>query len=154
MAGVSIDLKVEGLEQALKDFNEMQMRAENKSICMQAIAAMMHKDIIGHFMNTQGARDDGSVYSWLPPKERNGQALQDTGLLRNSIHYRYDGSKAIVYTNVKYAAIHNYGGPAGSKKGRFYMPRRRFMWMSTKALELSKLMLLRFVKLGKAGHGV
>ena len=48
--------------------------------------------------------------SWAPLKYRVGKPLIDTSLLRNSIHYRVNRSGFVVFTNVKYAAFHQFGG--------------------------------------------
>lgn len=41
---------------------------------------------------------------------RGGKILQDTGRLKNSIQAYFDTKKAVVGTNIVYAAIHNFGG--------------------------------------------
>lgn len=43
-------------------------------------------------------------------EKKTGKTLQDTGRLRKSITFRVKGKRVIVGTNVKYAAIHNFGG--------------------------------------------
>lgn len=43
-------------------------------------------------------------------KKQGGQTLQDTNRLYRSIMPRYDATSAMVGTNVRYAAIHHFGG--------------------------------------------
>ena len=65
---------------------------------------------------------DGSA--WAPLRVRNGQPLLDTGRLRNSINGRGQGADSfIVGTNVKYAALQNFGGTIVPKTAKrlFFM---------------------------------
>lgn len=41
--------------------------------------------------------------------------LNDTGILKNSINYRFGSKFAVVGTNLKYAAVHQFG----ARKGQF-----------------------------------
>lgn len=47
--------------------------------------------------------------SWRPLQSRKGRALRDSGRLFNSITRTASGRGFRVFTNVKYAATHNYG---------------------------------------------
>ena len=47
--------------------------------------------------------------AWKPLKFRSGQPLRDTGRLRNSISYQATADEVTVGTNVKYAAVHQFG---------------------------------------------
>lgn len=58
------------------------------------------------------------------------KALLDTGALRNSIKVLHASSaEALVGTNLRYAAIHNFGGKAGRGR-KVTIPARPFMGLS------------------------
>ena len=62
-------------------------------------------------------------------KEQGGQTLVDTRRLANSISYKISGDRIQFGTNVKYAAIHQYGGTIKAKqaKGLFFkIGKKRF----------------------------
>lgn len=48
--------------------------------------------------------------AWAPLTARKGEPLRDTGRLMNSITHRTSANDVVVGTNVKYAAIHQFGG--------------------------------------------
>lgn len=63
---------------------------------------------------------------WDKPWERSlraslegGQTLSDTGRLRRSFTYRSNADGFIVGTNVRYAAIHQYGGIIRPKRAKY-----------------------------------
>lgn len=71
---------------------------------MRTIAGTMQSAVDQNF--AAGGRP-----KWLGVKSRPGGApLIDSGILRNSIHSAWDNNEAQVGTNVKYAAIHQFGG--------------------------------------------
>ena len=75
---------------------------------------------------------------WLKPKHRAGKPLEDTGRLKGSIHYDSSGNRVLAFSNVAYAAIHNYGGPI-KKKASFRYAHESGRFMSTRdAMRLSK----------------
>ncbi|MFA5161166.1 MAG: phage virion morphogenesis protein [Elusimicrobiales bacterium] len=59
-----------------------------------------------------------------------GKILQrhsgNAGLL-GSIHGAYTDKSALVGTNIRYAAIHQFGGAAGRKSARVHIPARPFL---------------------------
>ncbi|WP_419832134.1 phage virion morphogenesis protein [Endozoicomonas atrinae] len=55
---------------------------------------------------------------WAPLKIRTGQILSDTGRLRNSLSYKTGNDEVEVGTNVKYAAVHNFGATIRPKKAK------------------------------------
>ena len=58
---------------------------------------------------------------------KRGKTLIETGRLRASIHWQADPSGVAVGTDVKYAAIHQFGGETGSRRGRFDMIARPYL---------------------------
>jgi len=84
----------------------------------------------------QGWQDSG-FKKWKPRKNNKdkGRAiLVKSGDLRRSIKKQVSSKKVVIYSNLPYAAIHNYGQRAGRGKG-FKMPKRQFLGKS-KALDL------------------
>lgn len=66
--------------------------------------------------------------SWPALKSRSGRALRDTGRLFNSISRSATASGFRVFTNVRYAATHNYGAtivPVRAKMLTWKMGRQR-----------------------------
>lgn len=61
--------------------------------------------------------DSKSPYGapWAALKMRVGQPLLDTGRLRNSLTYAVQGDTVEVGTNVKYAAVHQFGAVIRAK---------------------------------------
>ncbi len=76
---------------------------------------------------------DVNGYRWAPLRHRIGQPLQDTRRLYSSIAIRTLGpTRFNIWSNVKYAARHNFGGTFRQRgwRGRFYTvttPRRQFI---------------------------
>ena len=89
---------------------------------MKKIAGIAYQDVMLHFREERGPRG-----RWKRIK-RPGMILQDKGTLRSSIQFKAEDNEAIVYTNLVYAAVHNFG----------YKPRniaqRKFMYLSKEAI--------------------
>jgi phage gpG-like protein len=50
-------------------------------------------------------------------RDQGGQTLRDNGVLRNSFTWELNGTDSLIYgTNIKYAAIHQFGGEITPKK--------------------------------------
>lgn len=122
---MEVSTKLEGLEELQ---NKIQ-RMLSVELEMKRVSEMMRSDIDQHFLNTSSPNG-----RWAKPKYRVGLPLQDTGRLKSSIKKRNKSKEAEVYTNLEYAAIHNYGGNFKAW-GKFdaTMPKREFMWISQKA---------------------
>lgn len=58
---------------------------------------------------------------WKPlnPRYRTGQPLRDTGRLQRSITSQVQGDAAVVGTNVRYAAVHQFGATILPKNAKF-----------------------------------
>ena len=105
---------------------------------------VMLQSVKRNFLNKKNS--DGS--GWKALKFRKGQALRDTGRLFGSITNAYDKKNAVVGTNVKYAAVHQYGynfKPTKKQRGFFLsqsilkniafasvvkIPKREYMFLS------------------------
>ena len=98
-------------------------RVRNPQQLMARIGGFVREKMVLCFRDSQ----DPYGNMWLPLKYRRGKPLLDTGRLRNSISYRADANSVEIGTNVKYAAIQNFGGHTGArsqihafdKSGRF-----------------------------------
>jgi phage virion morphogenesis protein len=76
---------------------------------MQAIAGIMHDAVEENF--AQGGRPAwAGLKQPVNEKREGGNILIASGHLKNSILPRFDATSAVVGTNVKYAAIHQFGG--------------------------------------------
>lgn len=58
---------------------------------------------------------------WPPPKYRSGQALMDTGKLRDSISFRTTDRTLIVGTHTVYGGIHQRGGTITPGPGKKFL---------------------------------
>ena len=63
-------------------------------------------------------------------RKGSSQPLLDTGRLRNSISFRLIGNGVEVGTNVRYAAIHQFGGEAGRGR-KVEIPARPYLPLTT-----------------------
>lgn len=79
--------------------------AKNPAPLMRGIAAVLMDAVEENF-----AQQGRPKWQGLKPGDRQGQILQDTGRLASSISPSSDATSAMVGTNVKYAAIHQFGG--------------------------------------------
>lgn len=79
--------------------------AKNPAPLMRGIAAVLMDAVEENF-----AQQGRPKWQGLKPGGRQGQILQDTGRLASSISPSSDATSAMVGTNVKYAAIHQFGG--------------------------------------------
>lgn len=79
--------------------------AKNSAPLMRAVAGIMADAVEENF-----AQQGRPKWQGLKPDGRQGQILQDTGRLASSISPSSDATSAVVGTNVKYAAIHQFGG--------------------------------------------
>jgi len=84
----------------------------NLSPLMSVIAARLHQDTLRNF-RTGGDFWPGPAWKKSKRVEKHGgmTLIGKTGILRNSIHAESGADYAKVGTDVKYAAIHQFGGP-------------------------------------------
>lgn len=84
----------------------LQSKLKDLSPVMRQIAGIMHGAVEDNFA-AQGRP------AWKPSAralKQGGKTLQDTGRLAKSITRSHDKTRAMVGTNVIYAAIHQFGG--------------------------------------------
>ena len=82
---------------------------------MDRLGRAMVSDIDMNFRRSRGP--DGTPWEGL--KHRSGQPLRDTGRLQRSITYQATDTETEVGTNLKYAAVHQFGATIKPKKGKF-----------------------------------
>lgn len=90
-------------------------RFRDRKPLMTKIGRIMKTDVQMNFRLSRGP--DGE--RWKPLKLRDGKPLRDTGRLMNSIDFRASSDEAVIGTNVKYAAVQNFGATIKPKKGKY-----------------------------------
>ena len=119
MSAVTID--VHGLPSVMERITAMRQAAANMTPLYDRIGAGLLSQV------QLGFKTSTSPYgqAWAALKLRNGQPLRDTGRLRSSITYKSDGDGVTVGTNLRYAAIHQFGGVILPKNKPFLMFKTR-----------------------------
>jgi len=95
-----------------KELTRLAGRIQNRQPLMRKIAGVMHDAVEENFEQEGRPR-------WKPSKRaqrQGGKTLQDTGQMAASVAEKYDNDSALVGTNKKQAAIHQFGGKAGRGK--------------------------------------
>lgn len=103
MANVKIDISNQAVTAA---FNKLLQLGQNPAPALEGIGRSM-------LTNVQlGFRTSTSPYGgkWDAPGHRSGKPLVDKGHLQNSVSYRLVGHAVEIGTNLRYAAIHQFGG--------------------------------------------
>lgn len=111
MISVSVDDK-----ELRKWLGNVKAKLSNMSIIYTKAAAIMERDIVGHFaekVDSENKPWPGLSKNYHPTK---GDLLQRSGYLRNSIWKRFSSENAEVKTSQIYAAIHNFGGIIPQRK--------------------------------------
>jgi phage virion morphogenesis protein len=76
------------------------------------------------------------------------QILITRGSLRNSISSEATNDHVVVGSNLPYAAIHNFGGEAGRKSARVFIPARPYVMLQDEDRAEMNDMLRRWVAVG------
>lgn len=133
-----IEIKVDNKE-ILKALKTLSEKTQNLRPVMRNIAGIMMDSVEENFAQ-QGRpkwKDLSEVTKKLRRKEGKwpGMILQKSqGGLVDSISSDYGDDYAIVGTNKKYAAIHQFGGDAGRKK-KVKIPARPYLTLGDDAVE-------------------
>lgn len=105
-----IEIKINNEKDVLALLEQVAQGIRYNAPLMRTIAGTMQSAVDQNFAS-------GGRPKWLGVKSRPGGApLIDSGTLRNSIHASWDNDEAQVGTNLKYAAIHQFGGKTKSHK--------------------------------------
>ena len=101
---IEIDINLDAARRAI---DAAATALEHREPMMRMVAARLRQAVDENF-------NAGGRPAWAglkTPRPHGGdKVLQDTGRLRNSITQQSDNDRAVVGTNVVYAAIHNFGG--------------------------------------------
>jgi len=99
-----IEIKVEIRDRGVK---ELLARLQNKIAdlrpAMKSIGAAIRTSVIRNF-------EAGGRPAWVPSKKKGGKTLIGRGRLMNSIIPRDSADRVTIGTNIRYAAIHQFGG--------------------------------------------
>ena len=133
-----IKIKVDN-EEILKALKRLSEKTQNLRPVMRNIAGIMMDSVEENF--AQQGRPKWKDLAEVTKKQRRkegkwpGMILQKSqGGLVDSISSDYGDDYAIVGTNKKYAAIHQFGGPAGRKK-KVKIPVRPYLRLGDEAVE-------------------
>lgn len=114
----SITVKVEGERKVEQYLNRLRQVATDNSPIWQEIGDILYDGVMDRFDHERAP--DGAPWqkSWRA-RLQGGKSLQNTGRLRDSIQVVVQGKKVTVKTNVKYAAVHQFGAVVRAKSGKF-----------------------------------
>lgn len=133
-----IEIKVDNAE-ILKVLKRLSEKTQNLRPIMRNIAGIMMDSVEENF--AQQGRPKWKDLADVTKKQRKkegkwpGMILQKSqGGLADSISSEYGDDYAVVGTNKKYAAIHQFGGPAGRGK-KVNIPARPYLALSDDAVE-------------------
>jgi len=143
-----IEIKIDDRE-VKNALNNLKKKVKDMTPVMRKIAGIMHNAVEENFENEGRPR-------WKPLSPRTilarqkrgywpGKVLQMRGELASSISSKYDDKSAVVGTNKKYAAIHQFGGKAG-RKNKVDIPARPFLKLEKDDLEEIKRKIIEYIK--------
>ncbi|MEW5821690.1 MAG: phage virion morphogenesis protein [Cyanobacteriota bacterium] len=142
-----IEIKVDNAE-ILKALKRLSEKTQNLRPVMKNIAGIMMDSVEENF--AQQGRPKWKDLAEVTKKQRRkegkwpGMILQKSqGGLVDSISSDYGDDYAIVGTNKKYAAIHQFGGPAGKKK-KVNIPARPYLSLGDDAVKEIKSEIIRY----------
>ncbi len=124
-----IEVKIDDkqLQQALK---KLAAKTSDLRPLMQNIAGILEDSVEENFEKEGRPKWQKLAKSTIKQRRKKGywpgRLLQMQGELASSITSNYDSNFTIVGTNIKYAAIHQFGGNAGRSK-KVKIPARAFL---------------------------
>ena len=143
-----IEIKVDNAE-ILKALKKLSEKTQNLRPVMRNIAGIMMDSVEENF--AQQGRPKWKDLAESTKKQRKkegkwpGMILQKSqGGLVDSISSEYGDDYAIVGTNKKYAAIHQFGGPAGRGK-KVNIPARPYLTLGNDAVEEIKITFNKYL---------
>lgn len=126
-----------------KALQSLARKVKDMTPLMRKIAGIMHDAVEENF--AQEGRP-----KWKPSKramKQGGKTLQDTGQLAASISQKATSNSALVGTNKKYAAIHQFGGKAGRGR-KVTIPARPFLKLNDSDMKDIKEAIKEYLKPG------
>src|ERR1035438_10053861 len=112
---MAFTIEFENLQNLRIDLEQISDRAKNIPALMDAAGTYMVNTEVPLIFRDQGP-------GWLPTlrsTRSGGQILRDTGALAGSMEYTVNGNTLTVFTNLKYAPVHQYGATITAKGGKF-----------------------------------
>jgi len=154
-----ININVQNLKEVQKKFDTMLRRIENPKSEMEIIAGKAYKNVVQHFQNEEGKSGKWKGLAESSAKKRRPgmsqkkaaikgiksavKLLQDTGRLRNSLRWRTLTNEIHVYTQIIYAAVHNFG------YNKRNITQREFLWLDQQTIKSIYKSIVNFIKLNK-----
>ncbi len=129
MAGASIKYDFKGIENFSKKFENLD--TESKKKLNDKIAGVLEGNVISRFQK----QVDPEGNKWAS-NLRGGQILTLRGFLQKSITSQADENIAEVGTNVKYGAIHQYGGTIKARLKNFLCFNVNQSWVKKKSVTI------------------
>jgi len=131
MIEIDIDIK-----NALKDIQDLKNKTSDMTPLMARLSDIMHEAVTDNFQ-AEG-RPKWKELSPLTIKRRKKMGYENKPILQNSgtlsrLEPHFGRDSAIVGTNVEYARIHQFGGPAGRGK-KVNIPARPYLTLGDEAL--------------------
>ncbi|MDO6747210.1 phage virion morphogenesis protein [Gilvimarinus sp. 1_MG-2023] len=126
-----------------KDVNALidkAMRFGKTKALMERTGRATHTDTMMNFRRSM----DPFGNQWAPITHRKGKPLIDTRRMQNSVHMEASDEEATVGTNVKYAAVHNFGATIKPRKGRFLKFKIGDKWVYKKSVVIPARQFLGF----------
>lgn len=124
MTGALFEISAPELTASAAILERVAERAGALAPALDEIGGMLTTSVQHRFET--GTGPDGEA--WTPSgraKADAGQTLLDRGHLRDSVHHAVEGLTVRVGTNLKYGAIHQFGGVIEAKNAEFLIFRRR-----------------------------
>lgn len=143
---IKVEIKDSDVKQLLK---RLSAKAANAQPAMREIAELVRSSVLKNFMEGGRPQRWKALAASTIRKKRGGagQILIDSARLRNSIHASSTVTQAIVGTNTRYAAIHQFGGMAG-RGGKVRIPARPYLMIQDEDWPGIKDILLRHLMEG------
>lgn len=155
MVKIKVELDKKSLREINRLFKELKKRAKDPSNAFARASAVMEADIFDHFRTKVDSKGNPWPPVKYPPVPSMGDVLQRSGTLRQSIGKQSSRRNAEVFSQMEYAAAHDFGMRlmirpknkrflawrtasgewAFSKGHEINIPKREFMYISDKAFD-------------------
>lgn len=135
---IQVSIQDSGIREML---GRLQGRMGNLTPVMRDIGETVRRSVERNF------EAQGRPAKWTPSQRvlrTGGQTLSLTGRLRRSFSVQATGSRAVVDTNVVYAAIHQMGGKAG-RGGKVKIPARPFLMVQDEDWEVIRQKIAAYI---------
>lgn len=143
-----IEIKIDN-RKAIGLLNRLSARAADATPAMREVSAIMLDAVEENFKEEGRPKWPPLSTATIKGRKRTGHwpgpILQRKGRLAASITQKYDGRSAVVGTNARYAAIHQFGGEAGRKGRRVSIPARPFLALREEDLGEIRTTLERYL---------